>query len=343
LRVGMYYSNNDVRVEKMPVPKIGPGEALVKILASGICGSDVMEWYRRKKTPLVLGHEIAGEVVEVGRGVETCRVGERISASHHVPCNICHYCVSGHRTVCDTLRTTHFDPGGYAQYLRMAAINVDRGVYHLPDEVSYEEGTFTEPLACVLRGQRMSWIKPGQSVLVVGSGISGILHIAAARAMGAGRIFSTDISGYRLKCAEKFGADKAIHADEYRPDMLRDMNDGLLADMVYICSSADSAIDQALRSVERGGTVLFFAAARHNAGIALGINEIFWRNEITLTSSYAGNRADHIQALELIRSGRVPVKEMITHRLGLDEIGLGFKLVAEADASIKVIIEPHRS
>ncbi|MFH1550903.1 MAG: alcohol dehydrogenase catalytic domain-containing protein [Planctomycetota bacterium] len=343
MRVGMYYNNDDVRVEETPAPKIGPGEALVKVMASGICGSDVMEWYRAQKAPLVLGHEIAGEVVEVGDGVTTCKVGDRISASHHVPCNVCHFCVSGHATVCDTLRTTDFDPGGFAEYLRMPAINVDRGVYHLPDEVSYEEGTFTEPLACVLRGQRLAWLKPGQSVLVVGSGISGTLHIAAARAMGAGRIFATDVSEYRLNGAEKFGADRAIPAGEYSPEMLRELNDGLLADKVFICSGADSAIDQALRSVERGGTVLFFAAARKDSGIALGINEIFWRNEITLTSSYAGNRADHLQALELIRARQIPVKQMITHRLPLDEIGLGFKLVAQADKSIKVIIEPHRS
>ncbi len=342
MRVAMYYSNEDIRIQEMPKPRVGPGEVLVRVDAAGICGSDVMEWYRRKRAPLVLGHEIAGVVAEVGEGVETCKVGDRISASHHVPCNICHYCTTGHKTVCDTLRSTNFEPGGFAQFLKMPALNVDRGIYHLPDEVSSDEGTFAEPLACVLRGQRMARLKPGQSVLVVGSGISGILQIAAARAQGAGRIAATDVSEYRLEAAKKFGADEAILSSEFSPEMLREINNDLLADQVFLCTGADAGIDQGLRSVERGGTVLFFAAARENSGIALSINEIFWRREITLTSSYAGNRADHLQALELIRAGQIPVKEMITHRFPLDGTGEGFRLVADADASIKVIIEPNK-
>ena len=208
----MYYNNGDVRLEEMPTPKIGPGELLVRIEASGICGSDVMEWYRIKKAPLVLGHEIAGEIVEVGNGVERYKVGDRVAASHHVPCNTCHYCLGGHHTMCPTLRSTTFDPGGFAEYVRLPAINVDRGVYPLPDEVSYEEATFVEPLACVLRAQRIAGLRPGQSVLVVGSGMTGLLHINLARALGAGRIIATDITRYRLDAARRFGADDAIDA-----------------------------------------------------------------------------------------------------------------------------------
>ena len=177
MRVAMYYSNNDVRLEEMPTPQIGSGELLVKVHASGICGSDVMEWYRIEKAPLVLGHEIAGEVAAVGDGVEGYKEGDRITAAHHVPCNTCHYCLSGHHTVCDTLRQTNFDPGGFAEYVRLPAINVACGVFPLPDEVSYEEATFTEPLACVLRGQRMAGMQSGCSVLVIGSGIAGLLHV----------------------------------------------------------------------------------------------------------------------------------------------------------------------
>ena len=133
MRVLMYYSNSDVRLEELPRPKAGPGELLIKVMASGICGSDVMEWYRRDKVPLVLGHEVAGEVVEVGDGVDRFSKGDRVAATHHVPCNTCHYCLSGHHTVCDTLlRGTHFDPGGFAEYVRVPAINVDRGVFPVP-------------------------------------------------------------------------------------------------------------------------------------------------------------------------------------------------------------------
>jgi L-iditol 2-dehydrogenase len=138
MRVAMYYSNRDVRLEEKPVPKIGPGDLLVKVMASGICGSDVMEWYRRDRAPLILGHEIGGEIVEVGEGIKCFKVGDRVTAAHHVPCNACSYCLSGNFTVCETLRTTNFDPGGFVEYLRLPAINVERGTFLLPQEVSYE-------------------------------------------------------------------------------------------------------------------------------------------------------------------------------------------------------------
>ena len=342
MRVAKWYNNRDVRVEEVPTPQIGRGELLMRVAASGICGSDVMEWYRLDRAPLVLGHEIAGEVIGVGEGIEQYREGDRVAVAHHVPCNTCHYCLSGHPTVCDTLRRTNFDPGGFAEYVRLPAINVDRGVFLLPDEVSFEEATFVEPLACVLRGQRRARLQPGQSVLVIGSGISGLLHVQLARALGAGLIVATDISDYRLEAAKRFGADVAIDADEYSPDRLREANQGCLADLAIVCTGAVPAITQALQSIERGGTVLFFAPTAPGITIPISINDLFWRTDITLTTSYAGSPADYAAALRLIHARRVPVREMITHRLGLAETGLGFQLVTEARDSLKVIIEPQR-
>jgi len=338
----MWYNNRDVRIEEMPVPQIGPGELLVRVDASGICGSDVMEWYRLDRAPLVLGHEIGGQIVSVGEGVERYKEGDRVSAAHHVPCNTCHYCLNGHHTACETLRRTNFDPGGFAEYIRLPAINVDRGVFLLPDEVSYEEATFIEPLACVLRGQRLAHVPPGNSVLVIGSGIAGLLHVQLARTLGASRVIATDINDYRLKAAQQFGAMATIHAEEDVPARLRQLNQGRLADLVIVCTGAASAIEQALKSVERGGTVLLFAPTDPGVTIPISINELFFRNDITLTTSYAGSPTDHMAALELIRAGTIPVRQMITHRLGLAETGLGFQLVAEARDSIKVIIEPQR-
>ncbi len=342
MRVAMYYSNKDVRVEEMPAPEIGPGELLVRVEASGICGSDVMEWYRVHKAPLVLGHEIAGVIVAMGEGVYGYKAGDRISASHHVPCNTCQYCLAGHHTACDTLRKTNFDPGGFVEYLRLPAINVDRGVYLLPDEVSFEEATFIEPLACVLRAQKKASVEPGKTVIILGSGIGGLLHIHLASVLGATRVIATDIVDYRLKAAKRFGADWVINANEDVPSKLREVNDGRLADCVIVCTGAVSAITQALKSVERGGTVLFFAPTDKDVTIPLSINELFWRNDVTITTSYAGDRADHLTALKLIQAKRVAVKEMITHRLSLSETGLGFQLVEKAQNSIKVIIEPQR-
>jgi L-iditol 2-dehydrogenase len=342
MRVAMWYNNRDVRLEEMLLPHIGPGELLVCVEASGICGSDVMEWYRLGRAPLVLGHEISGRIEAVGEGTEKYKEGERVAVAHHVPCNTCHYCLGGNHTACDTLHKTNFDPGGFAEYVRVPAINADRGVFSLPNEVSFEEATFTEPLACVLRGQRVARLEPGQSIVVIGSGISGLLHVHLASALGAGRIVATDISDYRLKAAQNFGADFALHAEEYSPDHLRQINQGRLADLVIICTGATSAINQALESVERGGTVLFFAPTDPEVTVPVSINDLFWRNDITITTSYASSPADYASALELICARRLRVREMITHRLGLAEAGRGFQLVAEPGASIKVVIEPQR-
>ena len=339
----MYYSNNDVRLEEAPVPEIGPGEILVRVMASGICGSDVMEWYRINKVPLVLGHEIAGTVEKAGSGVTNFKKGDRVAVSHHVPCNKCHYCIEGHETACETLRKTNFYPGGFSEFVRVPAINIDqKGVYMLPEDVSFEEATFLEPLACVLRGQRLAGVKKGRTVLVIGSGISGLLHIQYAKAFGAKNVIATDISQYRLDAAKKFGADHVFNAKEYSPEKLKGANGGLLADVVILCAGAGSAVGQALDSVERGGTVLFFAAAEKDLTLQKSINGIFWRTEVTLMSSYAASPKEHLEALEIIRSRKVNVKDMITHTFGLSRAGEGFRLVAEAKDSIKVIIEPQK-
>lgn len=340
MRVAMYYNNKDVRIEELPVPEIGPGEILVKVLASGICGSDVLEWYRIKKAPLVLGHEIAGEIVKVGKEVKKYSPGDRVFVSHHIPCNTCHYCLSGNHTACEILHSTNYDPGGFSEYIRVPDLNVDRGLFILPETISYEQGTFIEPLACVIRGQRVARFRPGQSVLVLGSGISGLLHIILARAMGAGRIIATDINGYRLNAAKQCGADEVLEADGDIPDHAEKIF-GKLADLVIICTGALSAFRQALKSVDRGGTVLFFASPDPGVDLPVPVND-FWRNSITLLPSYGNSPYDATVAMELIRSQRVLIDDLITHRLSLDKVQEGFKLVVESNESIKVIIEPHR-
>jgi len=342
MRVAMYYSNSDVRLEEKPKPVIGDGEILVRVEASGICGTDCLEWYRINRVPLVLGHEISGIVVETGKGVRRFSVGDRVAAAHHVPCGgECRFCRDGHETACETLRKTNFDPGGFSEFVRIPKINADRGTFFIPKNVSFEEATFIEPLACVIRGQRLASFKKGRTVLVIGSGISGLLHIKLAKLNGAKKIFATDISAFRLQAAKKAGADHAIDAGEFTPARLKELNDGYLADLVIICAGAMPAFEQGLRSVERGGTVLIFSAAGKDEKLPVPINDIFWRNEVTLVSSYAGSPNDHAEALEKIASKKINVCDMITHRFGLAETGKGFKLVAEAKDSIKVIIKPQ--
>jgi L-iditol 2-dehydrogenase len=341
MRVAMYYNNRDVRIQEMPVPDIGPGEILVKVISSGICGSDVMEWYRVPKAPLVLGHEVSGEIVQTGVGVVDYHSGQRVFVSHHVPCNTCRYCLNGDHTACETLHTTNFDPGGFAEYVRVPRLNVDRGVFVLPEGLSFDLATLIEPLACVVRGQRIARLRPGQSVLVLGSGMSGLLHIALARSLGAGRIIATDISEYRLDEAKKFGADAVIHARDDVPKAVRESNRSRPADLAVVCTGVLSAFEQALASVDRGGTVLFFAPTEPGVSLSVPIHAL-WRNGTTLLPSYGGSPADIAVAIELLAAGRLNLDGMITHRLPLERAADGFRMAAEASQSIKVILKPHR-
>jgi len=339
MRVAMYYNNRDVRLEELPVPKIGTGELLLRTRSSGICGSDLMEWYRVKKAPLVLGHEITAEVVEVGAAVSDYKPGDRVFSTHHVPCGTCRYCRSGHQSVCELLRTTNFEPGGFAEYIRVPRINVERGTMRIPDSVTFDEGSFIEPLACVVRAQRFARLSAGQTVLVIGSGISGLLHIQLARARGAARIIATDISEYRLNAAKQFGADATIHSAEDVPNRLKELNEGRLADLVIVCTGALPAVKQATKSIDRGGTMLFFAPTAAGVDVPIPLFD-FWRDEINVVTSYAGSGDDLKASLDLIRDHKVRVAEMVTHRLPLAETGLGFQLTASGQDSIKVIIDP---
>lgn len=341
MRVATYYNNHDVRLEEVPTPSIGPGEILMRVEASGVCGTDVMEWYRLPKAPRVLGHEVSGQVVGLGKGVTGFYEGARIMATHHVPCNSCHYCLRGQHTICDTLKTTNFDPGGFAEFIRLPAINVDRGVYELPETVSYEEGSFVEPLGCAIRGLRQAQMQAGRSVLILGSGMAGLLFVQLCRTLGADLIAATDIEDFRIQAAKQLGADVALHALEEIGPPLRQLNNDKLVDLVVICTGAPSAIHQAIESVSPGGTILLFAPTAPSVETSLNLQRM-WSDGITLTTSYGASPSDLSQAMALIRSKRLRPAEMVTHRLSLSETGLGFQLVSDAKDSLKVIIEPQR-
>ena len=337
----VYYNNRDVRIQEVPLPEIADDELLLKVMACGICGSDVLEWYRVPKAPRVLGHEATGVIEKVGGKVQQYRVGDRVFVSHHVPCNECRYCLNGRHTACETLHTTNYYPGGFAQYIRVPRINVERGVYKLPLGMSFEEGTFIEPLACAVRGQRLAGIQKEDTVLVIGSGISGLLHVQLAKFNGVPEVIAADINPYRLGMAEKFGAHHTINAKESLPQKLKEINSGRLADKVIVCTGATQAALTALECVDKGGAILFFAVPEPTVKLLVPITE-FWRNEITIKTSYGAAPNDLEESLAILARKKVNVKEMITHRLSLQQAAEGFKLMAEAGASLKVIIEPNR-
>lgn len=339
MRVAVYRNNHDVRIEERPVPAIGPDEILVKVHASGICGSDVLEWYRVPKAPVVLGHEIAAEVAQVGAEVRGWRARARVFVSHHVPCEACAACKAGHETVCWQLRRTNFDPGGFAEYVRVPAVNLRNGVFRIPDALSWDEGTFIEPLGCVVRGQRAANVRAGQSVLVLGCGVAGLLNIRVARANGTAKVWATDVQEFRMNAAKASGADAVWHAKEDIAANVRKENNGRLADVVIACTGVRPALEQAFRCVEPGGTVLFFAPTEADVQVPIPFNDL-WRNEVTMTSTYGAAPRDIRASIDLLRKRRVAVADLITHRLPLSEAGRGFALVADGRESIKVVLHP---
>ncbi|TAN44360.1 MAG: alcohol dehydrogenase [Nitrospirae bacterium] len=336
MKVAVYHSNSDVRIEERPVPAICEGEILVKMKASGICGTDVMEWYRIKKGPRVLGHEMAGEIVETGRGVEAFKVGDRVFVSHHVPCYDCSYCEQGSYTACETLHTGNYEPGGFSEYIRVPALNVKTGTFILPANMSYETATMIEPLACAVLGQKSLDVRKGQTVLVLGSGISGLLHIQMSKLKGA-KVIATDINKYRLDKALEFRADHALHASEYSAAKLRELNNGRLADRIVVCAGAKQAVAGAVESIDKRGVILFFAVPQDDICIP-SVN--FWRDEISVRFSYGASPQDLKESLSLIEKNAVDVQKMITHRVSLSGIQEGFRMVSEAADSLKVAVVP---
>jgi len=341
MKVAMYYNNNDVRIEEQEIPKISDDEMLIKVIASGICGSDVMEWYRVKKAPLVLGHELSGTIEKVGKNVTDFNVGDRVFVTHHVPCNECRLCKDGYETLCKTIKTTKFYPGGFAQYLRVPEINIKFGTIKLPDEVSFDQATFIEPLGCVVRGFRVAEYKKGRTVLVLGSGMAGLLNIKLAKSYGAEKIFATDIDSYRLKLAEKMGADVVISAKEDVVERIKKENNGKLADFVILCAGVPSAVRQAIESVSPGGKILWFAMTSPGVDVKIPFFDL-WNKQIKTYSTYAAAGKDLTEAIKLLKTKKVIVDDMITHKLPMDQTAKGFKLVAEAKDSMKVIIEPQK-
>jgi L-iditol 2-dehydrogenase len=342
MKVGVYYRNSDVRVEERPLPSAGDRDIVVKVMACGLCGSDLMEWYRIRRAPLVLGHEPAGIVVETGKLVSNVKIGDRVFVTHHVPCNACYHCRTGHETACTTFQSANnFDPGGFSQLLRVTGKSVETGTFALPDSMSFEQATFIEPLGTAVRALRIVGLKPGQSVLVCGSGVAGLLIIKLARSMGATTIIATDVNPYRLEKARQYGATHTISANEDVPTFVRKVNDNRLADAVILSTGALPAARTALMSAERGGTILFFAVPKPGETVDVDFNP-FWRNDITIKTCYGAAPIDNLQALDLIKRDTVTVIDMVTHRFGIDQIGEAFMTGARPDGCVKVIIEPNQ-
>lgn len=338
MKAAVLYSFSDIRIEDVPVPAIGPGEALVRVRASGICSGDVMPWYIEKKAPLVLGHEPAGEIVAVGEGVHGFATGNRVFVHHHAPCMKCSYCRKGDHVQCETWRNSRIDPGGIAEYMRVPAVNLMHDTLHLPASVSFNEAVFVEPLACVVKGLRRIRIRPGDTALVIGMGVMGQLHIPALASMGVTRIIAADKVPFRLRKALELGADDVIDVSRINIfDRLSEITTGKMADLVIVGPASAAAMETGLSCVAPGGTVLFFSPAVPGEKLAIDPNALYFR-DISVVTSYSCGPEDTRRSLELIRSKAVPVESLITHVFPIERTAEAYRLTASGGDSLKTVI-----
>jgi L-iditol 2-dehydrogenase len=338
MKVAMYRSQRDIRIEEMSTPEIGEDEILVEMKACGICGSDLMDWYLKNRAPLVLGHEPAGIIAKAGNKVRGFSVGERVFVHHHVACLTCHYCLSGDYTLCEQFHETHIEPGGFAEYFRVPAPNLQVDTLKIPENVSFEEATLIEPVGCCLRALQKCNMQVGDSVAIIGAGSAGVIHTVLARILGAAKIIVSDLVDYRLKMAEKFGADIAVNPEkEDFAKTVKDETGGRGADLVVVAAPSIGAYRTGVNICRRGGRLCLFAPTSPGEYLPLNPKELFF-SEIQIIPSYSTSHLETRTALELIESGRIDAKGLITHRYPLIDTAEAFKAALKNKKSLKIIV-----
>ena len=321
MRVARSFGADDVRIEELDDPEPGPGEVVCEVLACGVCASDVTDWYVAPKLPAVLGHEPTGIVSTVGDGVENVAIGDRVAIHHHTPCGECRRCRRGHETMCERFRATRLDPGGFAERVRLMPELVAE-LLVLPAGLDAVEATLVEPLACVLRAQDRSGLRAGDSLLVVGAGVNGLLSIAAAHARGVEAVWVREPRPDRLARALEAGAER--HGNE-------------LVDVAIVCTPKPDAIAAAADAVAPGGTLCLYAPPAPDAPPRLDGTTLFLR-ELTITASYSAGPSDMRTSLELIAGGEVDPKPLISHRLPLEQTATALNLQRQGEALKAVVI-----
>jgi L-iditol 2-dehydrogenase len=338
MKVAKLYSFHDIRIEDVPIPEIGPGDALLKTKASGICSGDVMPWYIEKKAPLVLGHEPCGEIFAVGKDVTSFKQGDRVFVHHHAPCFTCRHCKRGDYVQCDTWRKTNILPGGISEYILIPEINLENDTLNLPDTLSYEDGTLLEPIACVVKALNRTRIRRGDIVLIIGLGFMGILNGIIARQYGAELIIGTDRVAFRLQRALELGFDNVI--DVSRTDAkngLQNITARQTADIVIVCPNSIDALKEGLTLTGEGGSLVMFAPVKPDELFTFDPNELYFK-DINIITSYSCGPTDTADALELLEKGTLTAEKIITHRFPIEKTEEAFRLTAEARDSLKSII-----
>lgn len=359
MKAAKLYSFDDLRIENIPVPEVGPNEVLIKTRACGICSGDVMPWYIEKKAPLVLGHEPSGEIVQLGKELSATtpqkirsffrdpsfslkpsafKIGDRVFVHHHAPCMKCRYCQRGDYVQCETWSKSRIIPGGISEFIVIPEINLRNDTLLLPDVISFEDATLIEPTACVVKSLKRAGIRKGDTALIIGLGVMGQIHILLAREFGIDRIIGADMVEFRLKKALEFGADHVV--DVKREDIferIKDLTDGKGAEIVIVGPNSVEAMMTGLRAVSRGGSVVLFTPARPGEILKIDPNEIYFK-DINIVTSYSCGPDDTIMAMKFIEQGIISASKLVTHRFTIDETEKAFRITAEAKDSLKCII-----
>ncbi|MDW7998066.1 MAG: zinc-dependent dehydrogenase [Thermodesulfovibrio sp.] len=341
MRVAKLYKFGDIRIENIPLPEPSPKEALVRVKACGICSGDVMPWYIEKKAPLVLGHEISGEIVKIGDKIKpeiSLKEGDKVAVHHHAPCLNCFYCRRGDFVQCETWKKSKIIPGGLAEYIIVPEVNLKNDTLKLPDSVSFEQGALVEPVACVVKSLKRANIKKGDTVLIIGLGVMGQIHIMLAKEFGAKKVIGADMVNFRLKKALQAGADYVIDvSQENIYEKLREITDGFMAQAVIVGPGNTRVIMDSLKLVSRGGTLLIFTPTPPEEKLILSVNDLYF-NDINVITSYSCGPDDMKIALKFIESGLVNSDLLITHRFNLDRTKEAYEITANAKDSLKCII-----
>jgi L-iditol 2-dehydrogenase len=345
VKVGRLHAPGDLRVEDAPVPEAGPGDLVIAVRTCSTCGTDAKIFrfgHHHISLPRVLGHEVAGEVTEVGSGVGGWSAGDRVQIIAAIPCGVCQSCRKGQHTVCEDLESIGYQyDGGFAEFMRVPRkVLTVGGVNRIPEHVPFEEASLTEPLACVLNGQELAQVGEGDAVVVLGAGPIGCLHVRLARARGAKTVAIVDVNQSRLDLAARAEPDAAIDGSKDDPiDAVRKLTDGRGADVVITATGVGQAQEQALEMAAlRGRISLFGGLPKDDSTIRFDSNLVHYR-EISVFGAYGSAPRHNREALSLIGDGRVRVDDLITHRMPLADVDRAIETVISGEG-LKVVIEP---
>jgi L-iditol 2-dehydrogenase len=350
MRAAVYRGASMIGVESIPTPAIGAGELLVEVQSCGICHTDLKKVeYNLLPPPRVFGHETAGIVAAVGEGVRGFAVGDRVVAFHHIPCGTCFYCSKRLYAQCAVYKrvgiTAGFEPagGGFSQFIRILDWIVPRGVEKIPDGVSFDRACFVEPVNTVHKAVTMAAPQKDELAVVMGQGPIGLLFTMLLRHSGV-RTIATDPMPSRRALAERFGAELAI--DPLQEDIAtaaRERTEGRGADVVFVCASAPGIVEQAVKATRPGSRILLFAQTSHKERIEVS-GAAICMEERMLFGAYSADVDLQPESARLVFSGDLPVEELISHRLPLEEISAGIDLALHPDAkSLKIIVQPQRT